>query len=166
MLEVKRSIKEDWALLPFLVTTSAGFVVAIVDFVYLQNLKFQVFGLVGLSLSAIGGYLRHRARLELKEKAGFETLVSTGRLQVVESHRLVKDGLYKRVRHPIYLGETVRNLGFVLIPSSIYGASFIAVATVFLLFRIEIEERMLIETFGDEYREYQRNTKRIVSYVY
>jgi len=104
--------------------------------------------------------------LELKEKAGFRSLVSTGRLQVVESHRLVKDGLYRRIQHPIYLGETIRNLGFVLIPSSIYGVLFIAVATIFLLFRIGIEERMLIEVFGDEYREYQRNTKRMIPYIY
>jgi len=166
VLEVKRSINEDWALLPFLVTTSAGFIVAIVDFVFLQNLNLQVFALAGLLLSVIGGYLRHRARLELKKKAGFKSLVSTGRLQVVESHRLVKDGLYSRIRHPIYLGETLRNLGFVTIPSSIFGVLLIAVATIFLLFRIRIEEKMLIEVFGDEYREYQRNTKRMIPFIY
>ena len=166
MLEVKRSVKEDWALLPFLLTTSAGFIVAILDFAFLQNMKFQVIALAGLLLSAVGGYLRHKARLELKKKAGFGSLVSTARLQVVESHQLVKDGLYKHIRHPIYLGETLRNLGFVLIPSSIYGVLFMAVATIFLLFRIEIEEKMLIEVFGDEYREYQRDTKRIIPYLY
>ncbi len=166
MLEVKRSINEDWALLPFLTITSAGFIVAIVDFVFLQNLNLQVFALAGLLLLVIGGYLRHRARLELKKKAGFKSLVSTGRLQVVESHRLVKDGLYSRIRHPIYLGETLRNLGFVTIPSSIFGVLLIAVATIFLLFRIGIEEKMLIEVFGDEYREYQRNTKRLIPFIY
>lgn len=163
---MKRSVKEDWALLPFLLTTSAGFIVAILDFVFLQNLQFQVFAFAGLLLSAVGGYVRHRSRLELKKKAGFGSLVSTARLQIVERHQLVKDGLYKHVRHPIYLGETLRNFGFVLIPSSIYGALLIAVATIFLFFRMGIEEKMLIEVFGDEYKEYQKNTKKMIPYLY
>jgi len=104
--------------------------------------------------------------LELKKKAGFSSLVSTSRLQIVESHRLIKDGLYKHVRHPLYLGEILRNSGFVLIFSSIYGVLFMAVGTIFLLLRISIEEKMLIEAFGEDYKEYQRNTKRIIPYIY
>ena len=86
VLDVKRSLKEDWALLPFLIIIFAGFLVAIVDFVSIQNLQLQVFGLAGVLLFAIGGYLRFKARLELKNKAGFSSLASTGRLQIVKGH--------------------------------------------------------------------------------
>ena len=166
MLKIRKSFKEDWTLLPLLVFLGMGFIIAILDFVFLQNLTFQVFALAGLCLLLIGGYLRFKARLELKKKAGFSSLGSTARLQIVESHRLIKDGLYKHVRHPIYLVETLRNFGFVLIFSSIYGVLFIAVGTIFLLLRISIEEKMLIEAFGEDYKEYQRNTKRIIPYIY
>jgi len=166
MLKMRKSFKEDWTSLPFLTVTGTGFVAAILDFVFLQNLTFQVFALAGLCLLLIGGYLRFKARIELRKKAGFSSLVSTSRLQVVEGHRLVKDGLYKHVRHPLYLGETIRNFGLVLIFSSIYGVLFIAVGTIFLLLRIRIEEKMLIEAFGEDYKEYQRNTKRIIPYIY
>jgi protein-S-isoprenylcysteine O-methyltransferase Ste14 len=37
---------------------------------------------------------------------------------------------------------------------------------VFLLLRIEIEENMLVEAFGEEYREYQRNTKKLIPSIY
>ena len=50
--------------------------------------------------------------------------------------------------------------------SSAYGVLFIAVATILLLFRIEIEEKMLIDVFGDDYHEYKRNTKRIIPHIY
>lgn len=153
-------------MLPFLVTTSAGFLLAILDFVFLQNLRYQVSALVGLFMLLAGGYLRMKARLELRNKAGFRTLVETGRLQTMEGHQLVRDGLYKHIRHPLYLGETVRNFGLVTIFSSIYGISLISVATIFVAFRIRMEERMLIQVFGDEYREYQKNTKKIIPYVY
>ncbi len=165
-VEVKKSIKEDWTLLPFLVTVSTGFIVAILDFVFLQNLKFQVFALPGLFMTLIGAYLRNKARLELRKKAGFSSLAATGRLQVVRNHQLVKDGLYKHIRHPIYLGEIVRNFGLVLIFSSIYGTLLIAAATILLPFRIRIEEKMLIQAFGDEYRQYQGKTKRIIPFIY
>ena len=107
-----------------------------------------------------------KARLQLKKKAGFGSLVGTAKLKIVKQHRLVKDGLYKHIRHPIYLGEILRNLGFVLIFSSVYGLLIILPASIFLLFRIEIEEKMLIVIFGEEYKDYKRNTKRIIPYVY
>jgi len=164
--KVRKSIQKDWTLFPFLVAASVGFIVAILDFVFLQSLKFQVFALAGLFMLLIGAYLRNKARLELKKKAGFSSLAATGRLQIVEGHQLVKDGLYEHIRHPIYLGETVRNFGLVSIFSSIYGVLFIAVATIFLLFRIRIEEKTLNEVFGEEYKEYQRKTKRLIPYIY
>ena len=166
ILELTKTIKEDWTALLFLATVITGFIVAILDFIFLQNLKFQVFALAGLFVLLIGGYFRTKARFELKKKAGFGSLVSTGRLQIVENHQLVKDGLYKHIRHPVYLGETLRTFGLVIIFSSIYGILLIAVATIFLLFRMRIEEKMLIEAFGEEYKEYQRNTKRIIPYIY
>jgi protein-S-isoprenylcysteine O-methyltransferase Ste14 len=163
---VKRSIKEDWALLPFLITRSAGAIVSVVDFIILQNFRFQVYGLVGVILSVIGTYLRLKALSELKKKARFKSLASTGRLQVVEGHQLVKDGLYRHIRHPVYLGEIIRDFGFVMVFSSLYGVFLVAIATTFLLFRIEIEEKMLIEAFGEEYKEYQKNTKKLIPYIY
>jgi protein-S-isoprenylcysteine O-methyltransferase Ste14 len=35
-----------------------------------------------------------------------------------------------------------------------------------MLYRLEVEENMLLEKFGDEYREYMRRTRRLVPYLY
>jgi protein-S-isoprenylcysteine O-methyltransferase Ste14 len=164
--KIKKSFREDWTSLPFVLITSIGFVVAVIDFIFLQNLKFQFFGLVGLALVMIGGYLRMKARLQLRKKAGFENLVSTSRLQIVEGQQLVKDGLYKHVRHPLYLGETLRNFGIASIFSSGYGILLIMIGTTLLLFRIKIEEEMLVKAFGSDYEDYKRRTKRLIPYIY
>ncbi len=164
--KVKKSFREDWTVLPVILITSIGFIVTAIDFIFLQNLKFQFFGLIGLALVIIGGYLRTKARLELKKKAGFDNLVSTSRLQIVEGQQLVKDGLYKHVRHPLYLGEILRNFGIVSIFSSGIGILFIMVGTIFLLFRIKPEEEMLVEAFGSDYEDYKRKTKRLIPYIY
>jgi len=143
-----------------------GFIAAVIDFVYRQNFNLQVLAIPGLFLLIVGGFIRMKARLELKKKARFESLIETAKLQIVKKHRLVKDGLYKHIRHPLYLGEILRNLGFVVIFSSVYGSLIILLASVFLLFRIETEEKMLTVVFGEEYKEYKRNTKRIIPFIY
>lgn len=165
-LEIVRTFGGDWTALPFLVTATAGFVGAVLDFVFLQNMRFQVYALAGLFMLLVGMYLRTKARFELKKKAGFGSIVATAKLQIVQDHHLVTDGLYRHIRHPLYLGETLRNLGFVLVFSSVYGVLLAAASTVFLLFRIRNEEKMLVQVFGDEYRKYQRKTKKMIPHVY
>jgi len=166
LFELKKTIKEDWTLLPFLALTILGFIAAILDFAYRQNFIFQVYAVAGLLLLLVGGVIRFKARLELKKKAGFGSLAGTGKLQIVKEHQLVKDGLYKHIRHPIYLGEILRNVGLVVIFSSVYATLIVLLASIFLLFRIEIEEKMLTVVFGKDYKEYKRNTKRIIPYIY
>ena len=166
MSEIRKILKEDWTVIPFLGLTLLGFAVAIFDFVYLQNLSFKIFGFAGLLLLVVGGLIRMKARLELKKKAGFTSLVGTSKLQIVKKHTLVEDGLYRNIRHPLYLGEISRNLGFVLIFSSVYGTLIVLLASSFLFFRIQLEEKMLVTEFGDEYEECKRKTKRIIPFIY
>ena len=164
--EVKKSFEEDWTSLPFIIISGIGFIVAVLDFVFLQNLKFQFASIIGLILVMIGGFLRMKARLILRKKAGFNNLVSTSRLQIIEDQKLVKDGPYKYVRHPLYLGEILRNFGFVIIFSSGIGVLFIVIGTILLLYRINIEEEMLLQAFGEDYKNYKRTTKKLIPCIY
>ncbi len=166
MAEVKKTLKEDWTVIPFTGLTLLGFAVAIIDFVFFQNFTFQVFAIAGLLLLLIGGAMRIKARLELNRKAGFGGYFRTWRVKILENHQLVTDGLYKHIRNPIYLAEILRNLGFVLIFSSAYGSLLILLASILLLFRINLEEKILVAEFGEKYEEYQRNTKRLIPYIY
>lgn len=166
MSEAEKYLKKDWTITPFIGLTLLGFVAAILDFVYLQKLNLEIFAIPGIILLIAGGSIRMKARFQLKNKAGFDSLVGTSKLKIVKKQHLVKDGLYKHIRHPLYLGEILRNLGFVIIFSSVYGTVIILLASYFLFFRMDIEEKMLINVFGDEYREYKRNTKRLIPYIY
>jgi protein-S-isoprenylcysteine O-methyltransferase Ste14 len=64
------------------------------------------------------------------------------------------------------LGEILRNVGIVSIFSSGYGILFIMIGIIFLLFRINAEEKMLVEAFGSDYENYKRKTKRLIPYIY
>lgn len=75
---------------------------------------------------------------------------------------LVTSGPYHYVRHPIYLGA------FTFIISLAFVAAnwllFLSALVVITLFYMQIgkEEAMLIDRFGDEYREYMRRTSRFI----
>ena len=86
---------------------------------------------------------------------------------ITDSAKLKTDGLYKRIRHPSYTGLFSIVLGFSFIMSSFYSFLILAVP-VFLaiLYRINVEEKVLINEFGNSYMEYKSRTKRIIPGIF
>ncbi len=89
------------------------------------------------------------------------------RLSIKSDHRLVTEGVYGFVRHPIYTSYILLFVGFCIMLQSYWGFSLLlAVCTIWFGNRIGIEERMLLDRFGDEYQSYCQQTKRLFPYVY
>ncbi len=90
----------------------------------------------------------------------------TVRLDIQQGHRLVTSGPYRIVRHPGYFGFVLALPGMGLALGSLALLVFTVAILAWLVARMREEETMLVEQFGDEYRAYQRRTKRLIPLVY
>jgi protein-S-isoprenylcysteine O-methyltransferase Ste14 len=88
-------------------------------------------------------------------------------LEVREQHALVRTGIYRLIRHPMYSSFLLLGLAQLLLLANWFAglAGVVGAGTLFAL-RVRREEQMMRESFGDEYRSYMTQTKRIVPWVF
>lgn len=88
-------------------------------------------------------------------------------LDVREGHLLVTDGIYSKVRHPMYSAFWLWALSqALLLPNWVAGFSGIVGFGILFFGRIGREETMMVETFGDRYREYMDRTYRVIPLIF
>jgi protein-S-isoprenylcysteine O-methyltransferase Ste14 len=75
---------------------------------------------------------------------------------------LVTTGLYGVVRHPIYSGAFIFLAALTLVAANLLILLPTLALLALLYASIDEEETMLIDRFGDEYREYMRRTPRFI----
>lgn len=75
------------------------------------------------------------------------------------SDRLVAGGVYKYLRHPIYVGIFFTLLGIFIACGSRFGLVYLVVVVLPLnLVRARLEENALQEKFGESYADYKSKT--------
>jgi protein-S-isoprenylcysteine O-methyltransferase Ste14 len=73
--------------------------------------------------------------------------------------RLIIRGIYKYLRHPIYIGIIFTILGLTVASGSVFGLTFLVVVVIPLnIARAYFEEKALLKKFGKEYETYRSRT--------
>ena len=115
---------------------------------------------VGLDLIGLSVLLHLWTRLTLKE-------MYTGHILVRAGNRLVTTGPYRYIRHPGYTGFILMAIGLGVGYSSLIGLiGLILVLVPGLIYRLKVEEKILLEHFGDEYKNFQNKTKHLIPGVW
>jgi protein-S-isoprenylcysteine O-methyltransferase Ste14 len=84
---------------------------------------------------------------------------------MAEARRLVTDGPYSSIRHPLYLGEAISLLGLTLQYLSPLALGILVLQFVFQLWRMKNEETVLTSLFP-EYESYRTRTARLLPGLY
>ncbi len=83
-------------------------------------------------------------------------------LEIREKHLLVTTGIYARVRHPMYAALLLYAAGQVLLtPNWIAGPVYLVSIILIVALRFGPEERIMVDEFGDKYKDYSARTKRL-----
>lgn len=87
-------------------------------------------------------------------------------LEIRENHRLVTEGVFSRVRHPMYSSFWCWAIAqALLLPNWVAGLSGLVTVAWLYFSRVADEEAMMRETFGAEYDAYAARTGRLIPKV-
>jgi len=136
-------------------------ILASIDYYYNFSLfNYNLGYLIGFSLFIIGLILQGVAEATL----GKYYLPSIG---TVEGQKIIKNGIYKYIRHPGYLGEILIFFGLGFVTYSLLGILGAFIVTL-MVYAGEVipEEKYMLEKFGKEYEEYMKETFRFIPYIF
>ena len=113
-------------------------------------------GFIGIIVFGIALWLLWRSHVDLGRNWSATT-------EIKESHRLVTQGVFSYICHPMYATHLLWGIAqALLIQNYIAGLDSLVVFIPLYSLHVTREERMLLLEFGDEYRAYMSRTGRIV----
>ncbi len=84
-------------------------------------------------------------------------------LEIFEGHKLMTEGIYRYIRHPMYASQWLWVIAqTLLLQNWLAGPMDLVFFVLFYFMRVSAEEKMLVDTFGDQYREYMKKTGRVI----
>jgi protein-S-isoprenylcysteine O-methyltransferase Ste14 len=120
----------------------------------------NTFFALGAVLVVIGLFIRIQSILTLRQ-------FFTYSVARVESHQIIETGLYKSIRHPGYVGQLLIFLGTAMSLSNWLSIlSMMIPVAVGYAYRIQVEERFMLEQYGEAYQAHRRRTKKIIPRLY
>ena len=89
----------------------------------------------------------------------------SGIVTVKQDHELVRSGPYRWVRHPIYTGLLIAFAGSAIARGEWRGVLAVALVFAALWRKLRLEERWMVETFGEAYVRYQAEVSALIPFV-
>ena len=115
---------------------------------------------IGSLLLALSLWLFHRSHADL----GTNWSIT---LEIRESHRLVTEGLYRHVRHPMYSALLMYGLGqAIVVPNWVAGPFYVVAMALVCALRLKPEEELMRDQFKGEYEAYAARTERLIPGVW
>ena len=114
-------------------------------YVYLQ---YRIYNYVGVGLMLVGLAVWWAGKITLGDAWAVKA----------KAKKLVKKGIYSKIRHPLYLGFSLVILGWAVFIPCLFWAIAVVIAIIILVMRARKEEKVLLKKFGKKYKKYKEST--------
>ena len=153
----RSSLRVIWVTIA--IAVNSGIVVSFQRNGYFGNGS-PVYPIVGLALIVCGLLVRWFAISSLNHQFTVD-------VAIIKDHRIIRKGPYRVVRHPAYAGSLLSFFGLALSFANYFTMFIIVIPTCSaFLYRIHVEEKALIDNFGEEYVKYCASTKRLIPGIF
>lgn len=157
----KLKIATDNTLLIFRIAVPVSLLLSIaIYFTRYGSLGFNPSVYVGYALVTVGVLVRWYSIYSLGRS--FQVNVT-----IMKDQQLVKNGIYKLIRHPSYTGLLLYYLGLGLVMHNYISIIILVVGPIYAVaMRIRKEEQFLEDHFGEDYAEYRKSSSRLIPFIY
>lgn len=113
-------------------------------------------GWLGVLLLALALFIFARSHIDLKSNW-------SPTLEIRADHTLITNGIYSIIRHPMYASQWVFVISqMLLLQNWLAGPIGLIVFIPFYFLRVGAEEKMMLDTFGEQYRAYMNKTGSVI----
>lgn len=117
-------------------------------------------GIIGNLVLMCGGIIMIWSRILLGP-------YGTPRIVIKDHHQLITHGIYRYIRHPLYLGYILLLFGYCFAFGSFLFSTLIIIFMLLLTkSRMDLEEKLLLANLGEKYSDYIKQTKRLIPKIY
>jgi len=127
---------------------------------YLATLNRKWISYTGIGILILGGSILIYSRIKLGKYGGPKIVIE-------DEHKFISNGIYRYIRHPMYLGYLLLFFGYSLSFCS-FISTFLTLIFLFIIFksRMDLEEKLLTSKFGEDYISYLNKTYRLIPKLY
>jgi protein-S-isoprenylcysteine O-methyltransferase Ste14 len=151
----KKSLLLFWITIPTCITL--GFFAA--DYYPWHRINY-IAAITGYLLIGFGSVVRWVSIIQLRKAFTVDVAVNN-------DQKLITTGLYKKIRHPSYTGMILIIIGLAIAMNSWVSALIVIIPiSLVLIYRINVEEKLLADVFGEKYKAYKSITYRIIPGLY
>jgi len=113
-------------------------------------------GWLGIGVMVLSLVLFARAHIDLKANW-------SPTLEIRTDHTLITNGIYRYIRHPMYASQFVWAIAQILLLQNwLAGPLNLVFFTIFYFLRVPAEEKMMLDTFGDQYQAYLKTSGGVI----
>lgn len=131
--------------------------ISLINYIFFTDfLKLNILDIFAFILLILSALIEYKGIIALKENYYPQTS---------KEKELITDGIYKQIRHPIYLSGLILGFAILILFSKNLFFYLYPIIIIVIIYKIESEEKYLNKRFS-KFKNYKKTNYKILPYIY